>query len=82
MNLYLWNRIDKCTGNYHPEGGVVVIAETAEEARKLFKLKQKYNSWGGYTNCEIRADEIPDLIVTLCDNVKKEVFIFPDAGCC
>lgn len=35
MNVYIWKYVDQVSNNYHSDGGVVVIAETEEEARKL-----------------------------------------------
>lgn len=70
MNVYVWERIDKASGNYHEEGGVVVFAKTLERAIELASSK----------GATIRADEAPDEVRKTSG--KEAVYIMPDAGCC
>jgi len=72
MNVYIWGSVDKCSSNYHTEGGVVVFSETEHSARELA------NSQPG---CSIRPDEMPDHIRAVCDGDER-VYTFPNAGCC
>lgn len=72
MKVFVWERINQATDNYHSQGGVVVFAETEERARELV------NKIDG---CVIDEDEMPDEIRDVIDGVEK-VFIMPDAGCC
>lgn len=72
MKVFVWSRVDKCSDNYHEEGGVVVFAETEERARKLANAE---------SGCAIRADEQPDDVRDVADG-NECVFIMPDAGCC
>lgn len=72
MNIYIWQRIEKATEDYHSEGGVVVFAETEERARELANSDEE---------CKIKPEEMPDH-VRPCADGPELVFIFPDAGCC
>lgn len=72
MNIYIWNRVEHATNSWHPEGGVVVFADTLEEAIYLANAKD---------GCEIKGEEKPDE-VRACSEGEKKVFIMPDAGCC
>jgi hypothetical protein len=71
MNIYIWQSVDKCTDCYHPEGGVIVIAETEAQAREFANAKP---------GCHIREDEMPDHVRKVSGH--QMVVVFPDAGCC
>lgn len=74
MKVFVWSRIEQATDNYHSEGGVVVFAESEQQARELANAVE---------GCFIEADELPDEVRELfCDSTDPRVFIFPDAGCC
>lgn len=73
MRMFVWEYVDGVTPNYHDGGGVVVIAEDVERARKLL-LED-----GGVQRSEF-TDE-PDYSTSVGTR-KEKVFIFPDAGCC
>ena len=75
MKVFVWERVSKCSGNYHEEGGVVVFAETLERAIQLANAQR---------GCSIKADEFPDDIRTIvkADPGEEAVYIMPDAGCC
>jgi len=70
MNLYIWQRVDKCT-DCHDPGGVLVIAESEAQARELA------NSQRGI---DIQPDEMPDHVRQVAGH--QMVVVFPDAGCC
>ena len=72
MNVFIWERVEKCSGNYHSEGGVVVFAKSEKRARELANE---------IPDCKINDDEKPDDVRQLVSGLEK-VFIFPDAGCC
>jgi hypothetical protein len=72
MNVYIWQYVKQCSTSYHSGGGVVVIAETLEDAVALA------NSQDG---CVISPDELPDE-VRPCQGGNKAIYIMPDAGCC
>ena len=72
MRVFVWNRIDKATANYHSEGGLVVFAGTEERARELANAER---------DCELKAEELPDDVREVMGGVEC-VYIMPDAGCC
>ena len=72
MNIYIWPEVEKCTYSYHSGGGVVVFADTLEEAVNLANSEQ---------GCQIKGHEMP-VHVRECADGEKLVFIMPDAGCC
>ena len=72
MKVFIWENVEKCSDNYHSDGGVVVIAETEERAREIANLEP---------GCNIQNDEEVSYVVGTYSK-KEKVFIFPDAGCC
>lgn len=72
MKVFVWERVDHCTDNYHSEGGVVVFAETEERARELANSKE---------GCSISENEVPDDVREV-QGGSESVYIMPDAGCC
>ena len=70
MKVFIWQRINHATDNYHPEGGVVVIAGDLDRAVRLAADKGAI------------IDKMPDRTLDVHDNASEEVFIFQDAGCC
>lgn len=72
MKVFIWERVYKCSDNYHDSGGVVVFSENEERARELANQKN---------GCAIRPDEMPD-DVRVVDGGEEAVYIMPDAGCC
>lgn len=80
MNLYVWNYLNEMSSNYHSEGGVVVIAETVEQARELFLKDYSPNSDNKTGQSDIITTE-PTLVCGV-DATEPHVFEFPNAGCC
>ena len=72
MKVFIWQRVYKCSNNYHSEGGVVVIAEDVDTAIGIANMEE---------GCEIEHGTEPDYEVETTSTERK-VFIFPDAGCC
>ncbi len=72
MKVFIWDYVDKCTDNYHEEGGVVVFAEDEKRARELANAED---------GCCIRDDEMPAEVRNV-DGGEERVFIMQDAGCC
>ena len=72
MKVFVWQRVGKCSDNYHEEGGVVVFAATEDRARELANAE---------SGCAIRPDEAPDDVRDVTGG-NERVFIMPDAGCC
>ena len=72
MRVYIWEEIEKCTDNYHSEGGVVVFAKSLKRARELANA---------ISGCKISEGEKPDHSRGVSGG-KEDVYIFPNAGCC
>lgn len=51
MKVFVWHQIDKCSDNYHEDGGVVVFAESEARAREIANARD---------GCAIRDNETPD----------------------
>lgn len=79
MNVYIWGWTKPVSINYHPEGGLLIIAADIEAAREL---------WAAHcvrvTLEPGAADADPDLTYHLdpAATVEPGVMTFPDAGCC
>jgi hypothetical protein len=73
MKVFVWQEVDKCSGNYHAQGGVVVFAETEERARELARVHDKC--------CQIAPNEMPDEVREVAGG-EEAVYIMPNAGCC
>ena len=75
MKVFVWKRVEQATANeFHPEGGVVVFAETEAQARQLANRRK---------GCQIKAGEQPDRVDDLLDEAaSKQSFVMPDIGCC
>lgn len=74
MKIFIFQRINQVSYNYHPEGGLAIVAKDKDHALQLIEqdefIKISKNEW----------DEV--VIYNLNDDVEPRVFTFPDAGCC
>lgn len=74
MKMFIFEYLNQVSPNYHPEGGLVVIAKDKEQVIELIKK---------YGNIEITKEEWEEVIIyELKHNEEPRVFVFPDAGCC
>ena len=74
MKLFLLVRVEKCTDQYHTDGGLVIVARDIEAAKELLKSD---------TNINISDDEWKYVITyELAKKYTQEFFIMPDSGCC
>jgi hypothetical protein len=74
MKVFVWADVDRCSDNYHANGGVVVFADSEERARELANATR---------GCAIKESETPDDVRGIAGEDQPEaVFIFPNAGCC
>ena len=74
MKIFVFERIDKCSDNYHEEGGLVVIAKDVEQAKELLKTDN---------SIEVTDEEWQNVeSFALVDNVEPKFWVMPDAGCC
>lgn len=70
MNVYIWDSTWPVTDNWHADGGLLIVAESLEDAR---------SAWKGDVEAT-KAD--PDRIIPTQPGVEPMVLVFPDAGCC
>ena len=74
MKMFVFEYIDQVSPNYHPEGGLMVIAKDKEQVEELIKevgdIEIANEEWEKVITYELKNDEQP------------KVFVFPDAGCC
>lgn len=75
MKVFILERVEKLTYNYHSEGGLVVIAKDLESAKVLVSSDEDIQS----TNEEWSSAKVYDL---KDENAVATYYIFPDAGCC
>lgn len=74
MKIFIFERLDKVSYNYHEEGGLAVVAEDVDQVKELIEKEG---------NIKITEEEWKNVITyELMDNEKPRVFVFPDAGCC
>lgn len=75
MNVYIWNRLDRVTTNWHAEGGIVVVADSLDAARALAAAEIKVENPDVLTS-------LPDHTYAIAGEAESRVVVFPDAGCC
>ena len=73
MKVFIWDFVEKLTENYHPGGGLVVIANNEQDARIIAMEKGV-----------VFSDEKPEVYKLDDEHLGSEdkIFIFADAGCC
>jgi hypothetical protein len=74
MRAILWHGIAHVSTHYHPGGSVLAIATDMGDAHELI-----LESIGAH--CEALTVE-PTRVWTVDESSARELFIFPDAGCC
>jgi hypothetical protein len=71
--MWIFQRLDCVSDNYHPGGGAVIVANDEADARALVSesatLSVKDGDWATAIVYDVESSE-------------RRVFIFPDAGCC
>jgi hypothetical protein len=72
MKMFIWEREEKVTDNYHDEAGIAVIAATLERAQIMI-IEYSKGAWRSST---------PQNSYDLEGSPEEKLFIFPDAGCC
>ena len=78
MNVFIFPRIQQLTSNYHPEGGLVVVARHVPHVEALIAAQ---NIDGG--RIEITAKEWDGVLMyRMAAEAEPRVILFPDAGCC
>lgn len=72
MKVFVWKDVENCSERYHPNGGVVVFAESENRARFLANSQSE---------CNIKIDEMPNDVRDVVGG-EERVYIMPNAGCC
>lgn len=74
MKLFLFERINQVSENYHSEGGLVIVAIDRNHAEMLIaddaNIQPTESDWG----------EVVEY--TLDRGYTPVFYVFPDAGCC
>ena len=74
MKIFIFENIGNVSSNYHPEGGLVIIADDIDAAKELIKSNPSIiitdNEWEGVESFE------------LAELVEPKYWVMPDAGCC
>jgi len=68
--VYFFLARAQVSDSYHSDGGVVVVADTPEQAVGIANKEP---------GCSI---SLPADVVVECDKHEPMLFIFPNAGCC
>jgi hypothetical protein len=74
VRLWVFPRVDQVSSNWHPEGGLVVIAEDRPAAETMLAK-----------NAAIKVTEAEWKDAhryVIADDCEGRVYTFPDAGCC
>jgi predicted RNase H-like HicB family nuclease len=75
MKVFVWERVDWATTHFHDEGGVIVFAESLEDARALVRADASIPS-----KCGVHT--VAPTLTVACEETTPRVIVFPDAGCC
>lgn len=78
MKLFLFQRVKQVSESYHPEGGLVIVANDHDHAHALIADMEDIQP----TDSEWAESIIYELQEAFEHNPKPVVYVFPDAGCC
>ena len=79
MEIYIWERLDSVSENYHKEGGLVVVARDIDHVKELV---MEYNSKFPDPVIDFGQNIKHCTVYQLSEEVRPWIFVFPDAGCC
>lgn len=85
MKVFIFEGVSQLSQHYHESGGLVVIADDKEAAKKLIEEENQkgVDDWFNDADIQLRDREWDDVIILeLEDDVEPRVIIFPNAGCC
>ncbi len=82
MKIFIWNKLENLTGNYHPEGGLVVVADNLVEARAYIAAKaiEHDSAYWLDKDCDALTKD-PDFVFDVSCKIPM-LFSFPNSGCC
>ena len=67
------------TDRYHDGGGLVIVARNPQDAISLI---DEHNEAGGGKILNVDADMLLNGYYTVVNNQERQLWLFPDAGCC
>lgn len=90
MNVYIWENTAPVSDSWHNNGGLLVIADSLDEARILagdhigkFLSQRKLEELVTAEWLTAEADHVLESVPQLSFNEEvPKVIVFPDAGCC
>lgn len=83
MKIWIIECVENLTDNWHPEGGIAVIAESLDAAKKLILAETETDFQGNVFTPKVTDEEWAESVeMELAGNIEERVFIFPNAGCC
>jgi hypothetical protein len=71
MKAFVWKRLNCVTDNWHPEGGLLIVAADLEAANELFKNE----------NGRMELPP-PDFVFEAPGHTDSFIVVFADSGCC
>lgn len=74
MYTFIWEYVNGLTDNYHDGGGLIINAQSLEDARNSFK-----EEFPNMNECSCFTEEPDHVFPTQGDHL---VIRFQDAGCC
>lgn len=84
MNLYILEKVERCTDRHHDDGGLVIIAEDLHSAKLMIERDNQQridnNQSHLYTITDEQWHKVRELI--LYSPAEPEIIVFPNAGCC
>lgn len=85
MQIFIFQKVEKLTENYHTDGALVIVAEDLNAALTMAKEQKSPYTWKDESYpIKLTEEEIANVIFydLALPNVQPALFIFPDAGCC
>lgn len=86
MRLFVFRRVASVSSHYHPEGGLVVVAEDIEHVRLLCaahgSINLAYDMFTSAYDAEHPEREAEPIVYELAGDPEPTVFTFIDTGCC
>lgn len=75
MKIFIFEEVERVSGRYHSEGGLVIIAKDLQSAIDLAQ-EDKYK--------KLQSHEIEKVVSydLLDDDVDPRLWVFPNSGCC
>jgi len=89
MKIFVWQCAGDLTTSWHSGGGLVIVAESLEQARDMMKqnisgTKKDYDNpvWSRMKKKAPPLTEEPLFEASLRGKHEAQLMVFPNAGCC